>query len=130
MLISSTYNSSHLTNISTFLQILPHAIIPHYGLKVGAAAAPLVHLLLWIFFPVEAENAGAGSWMHDADEASCIMDQENSAIREFPADQQVEEILDETDEYVNIHNRIKISINTSLEESLLPAGSCSSMRLR
>ncbi|XP_019156456.1 PREDICTED: DUF21 domain-containing protein At1g47330-like isoform X2 [Ipomoea nil] len=281
-----------ITLVLMFAEILPHAIIPHYGLKVGAAAAPLVHLLLWIFFPVafpiskvldwmlgkghavllrraelktfvdfHSNEAGKGGDLTrnettiiggaleltertakdvmtpisntfcldldgilDLETMSSIVTMghsrvpvyhryptnivglilvknllailpedsiavrkmmvgkiprvsedmplydilnefqkghshmavvyrdlsesnkpENSPIREFPDDQQVvgvitmedvieellqEEILDETDEYVNIHNRIKININTSQEESLLPAGSCSSMRLR
>nr|GMD98478.1 DUF21 domain-containing protein At1g47330 [Ipomoea batatas] len=243
-----------ITLVLMFAEILPHAIIPHYGLKVGAAAAPLVHLLLWVFFPVAYPISKVLDWMlgkghavllrraelktfvdfhsneagkggdltrnettiiagaleltertaKDVKNLLAILPEdsiavrkmmvgkiprvsedmplydilkefqkghshmavvyrdlsesnkpwtnakeaenaENSAIREFTADQQVvgvitmedvieellqEEILDETDEYVNIHNRIKINMNTSQEESLLPAGSCSSMRLR
>nr|GLL48845.1 DUF21 domain-containing protein At1g47330-like isoform X1 [Ipomoea trifida] len=291
-----------ITLVLMFAEILPHAIIPHYGLKVGAAAAPLVHLLLWVFFPVAYPISKVLDWMLGKGHAVLLRraelktfvdfhsnevirvpagkggdltrnettiiagaleltertakdvmtpisntfcldldgtlnswafyclptmssivtmghsrvpvyhryptnivglilvknllailpedsiavrkmmvgkiprvsedmplydilkefqkghshmavvyrdlkaeNAENSAIREFTADQQVvgvitmedvieellqEEILDETDEYVNIHNRIKINMNTSQEESLLPAGSCSSMRLR
>ncbi|XP_021722556.1 DUF21 domain-containing protein At1g47330-like [Chenopodium quinoa] len=61
----------------------------------------------------------------------CILDVENVPIPEFPPNQVVvgvismedvieellkEEILDETDEYVNIHNRIKVNMNASHEQ--------------
>ncbi|KAH6796248.1 hypothetical protein C2S51_037234 [Perilla frutescens var. frutescens] len=62
----------------------------------------------------------------------CILDLETSPIPEIPPDQEVvgvismedvieellqEEILDETDEYVNIHNRIKINMNASQDKA-------------
>ncbi|KAL1810021.1 hypothetical protein ACET3Z_027011 [Daucus carota] len=41
-----------VTLILLFGEIIPHSICCRYSLKVGAALAPLVHVLLWSLFPV------------------------------------------------------------------------------
>ncbi|GFY86163.1 methyltransferase, putative [Actinidia rufa] len=49
-----------VTLILMFGEIMPQAICTRYGLTVGATAAPFVHLLLWLFFPVAYPISKAG----------------------------------------------------------------------
>ncbi|KAG5542309.1 hypothetical protein RHGRI_021996 [Rhododendron griersonianum] len=52
-----------VTLILMFGEILPQAICTRYGLKVGAYLAPLVHVLLWAFFPVAYPISKVLDWM-------------------------------------------------------------------
>ncbi|GKV04846.1 hypothetical protein SLEP1_g16948 [Rubroshorea leprosula] len=52
-----------VTLILMFGEILPQAICTHYGLKVGAAAAPLVRVLLILFFPISYPISKVLDWM-------------------------------------------------------------------
>lgn len=52
-----------VTLILMFGEILPQAICTRYGLTVGATVAPLVRLLLWVFFPVAYPISKVLDWM-------------------------------------------------------------------
>lgn len=52
-----------VTLILMFGEILPQAICTRYGLKVGAAAAPFVRLLLVLFFPISYPISKVLDWM-------------------------------------------------------------------
>ncbi|PHT50169.1 DUF21 domain-containing protein [Capsicum baccatum] len=43
--------------------IIPQAICTHYGLTIRATVAPLVQLLLWLFFPIACPISKALDWM-------------------------------------------------------------------
>ncbi|KAI4366372.1 hypothetical protein MLD38_022259 [Melastoma candidum] len=52
-----------VTLILAFGEILPQAICTRYGLKVGAMMAPLVRVLLFIFFPITYPISKVLDWM-------------------------------------------------------------------
>ncbi|XAR61768.1 hypothetical protein NMG60_11016280 [Bertholletia excelsa] len=52
-----------VTLILMFGEILPQAICTRYGLTVGATVAPLVHVLLWVFFPIAYPISKVLDWM-------------------------------------------------------------------
>lgn len=52
-----------VTLILMFGEILPQAICTRYGLVVGATAAPLVRVLLMIFFPISYPISKVLDWM-------------------------------------------------------------------
>ncbi|PHT83241.1 DUF21 domain-containing protein [Capsicum annuum] len=57
-----------VTLILMFGEIIPQVICTHYGLTIGATVAPLVQLLLWLFFliayPISKAEKG-GDLTHD-----------------------------------------------------------------
>ncbi|XWS24362.1 hypothetical protein CRYUN_Cryun28dG0095200 [Craigia yunnanensis] len=52
-----------VTLILMFGEILPQAICTRYGLKVGAARAPLVRVLLFLFLPISYPISKVLDWM-------------------------------------------------------------------
>ncbi|MBA0595436.1 hypothetical protein Gorai_012306 [Gossypium raimondii] len=52
-----------VTLILLFGEILPQAICTRYGLKVGAIMAPLVRVLLFLFFPISYPISKILDWM-------------------------------------------------------------------
>ncbi|PIA52653.1 hypothetical protein AQUCO_01000490v1 [Aquilegia coerulea] len=52
-----------VTLILLFGEILPQAVCTRYGMKVGAATAPLVRVLLVLFFPVAYPISKVLDWM-------------------------------------------------------------------
>ncbi|XVE94714.1 hypothetical protein REPUB_Repub02eG0032600 [Reevesia pubescens] len=52
-----------VTLILMFGEILPQAICTHYGLKVGAALAPFVRVLLCLFFPLSYPISKVLDWV-------------------------------------------------------------------
>nr|XP_019069252.1 DUF21 domain-containing protein At1g47330 isoform X2 [Solanum lycopersicum] len=52
-----------VTLILMFGEIIPQAICTRYGLTVGATVAPLVQLLLWLFFPIAYPISKVLDWM-------------------------------------------------------------------
>ncbi|GLT58039.1 hypothetical protein SLA2020_309650 [Shorea laevis] len=52
-----------VTLILMFGEILPQSICTRYGLKVGAAAAPFVRVLLVLFFPISYPISKVLDWM-------------------------------------------------------------------
>ncbi|KHG00260.1 DUF21 domain-containing -like protein [Gossypium arboreum] len=52
-----------VTLILMFGEILPQAICTRYGLKVGAIMAPLVRVLLFLFFPISYPISKILDWM-------------------------------------------------------------------
>ncbi|PHU19534.1 DUF21 domain-containing protein [Capsicum chinense] len=52
-----------VTLILMFGEIIPQVICTHYGLTIGATVAPLVQLLLWLFFPIAYPISKALDWM-------------------------------------------------------------------
>ncbi|PSR99680.1 DUF21 domain-containing protein [Actinidia chinensis var. chinensis] len=52
-----------LLSVTLFGEIMPQAICICYGLTIGATVAPLVRLLLWLFFPVAYPISKVLDWM-------------------------------------------------------------------
>ncbi|KAK6939464.1 CNNM, transmembrane domain [Dillenia turbinata] len=48
---------------SLAMEILPQAVCTRYGMAVGATLAPLVRLLLWVFFPIAYPISKFLDWM-------------------------------------------------------------------
>ncbi|KAK3231609.1 hypothetical protein Dsin_003490 [Dipteronia sinensis] len=52
-----------VTLILAFGEILPNAVCTRYGLTVGATMAPVVHVLLFLFYPVSYPISKVLDWM-------------------------------------------------------------------
>ncbi|PHT54895.1 DUF21 domain-containing protein [Capsicum baccatum] len=68
------YTDSHVQRGSSrlHLQIIPQSICTRYGLTVGATVEPLVHLLLWLFFPISYPISKVLDWMLDKGHAALL----------------------------------------------------------